>query len=565
MLRYILFGLVFICSALLKAQIPNRNMETWQNGPVLHGWKTNSRPLTLPPWEPYIVRQDSQAFEGKFAAGFYANGLFRAEATCTFPVRYHPKQLELWYKLSFAPCVNDPGFGQQDTVQILVDLLNNGQIADSGRWESSLPANQYTRLTIPLSQGATEFDSCRITIKGGLVYGGCGIVPEATYLLTDALSLRYSDKPDCIDPEIGCPECGCPEYYEPVCGCDGITYGNTCEALRAGVSSWDMGICSDSAIVCLDSTKICTDCPCPAVYAPVCGCDGITYDNSCLAENEGIVLWTNGTCQGTRNCKAKFYFWHDPLEQNFHFSYGGIQTDSLLFRWDFGDGNSSSQPFISHTYADTSVKAWEVCLEVTHLSGACMETFCDSVRIESIADGCHAGFGFSVDPDGSVTFSSGDPGPGEPERYWLLGDSIINHDDSLIFKIDTTSHHFICQVLVNDSLQCRDTVCINNRDVYQAFLGLRFESPSKPGQLSNVFPNPIKASESLHLKGSVPDGWYDVLLIDPTGRIILQQKVHLIKESAMLIKKFPEIEGLFFIIINNNKSFYKSYLISSKN
>lgn len=35
---------------------------------------------------------------------------------------------------------------------------------------------------------------------------------------------------------------------------------------------------------------------CPTVYAPVCGCNDVTYQNSCYAEADGVQAYTGGPC-----------------------------------------------------------------------------------------------------------------------------------------------------------------------------------------------------------------------------------------------------------------------------
>jgi hypothetical protein len=104
-----------------------------------------------------------------------------------------------------------------------------------------------------------------------------------------------------------------------------VTYANACKAFSTGVGIASVGECGadqqacggaagtcPTGEVCLrplgecaaDAEGICHPTPvaCQGVINPVCGCDGVTYDNACVAAGAGATVDHEGECGEPEGC-----------------------------------------------------------------------------------------------------------------------------------------------------------------------------------------------------------------------------------------------------------------------
>lgn len=172
----------------------------------------------------------------------------------------------------------------------------------------------------------------------------------------------------------------CPAVYQPVCGCDGITYENGCVAYyHHGIADFVPGVCPNQCVVpmWIDSSAACFE-----IYDPVCGCDGVTYTNECYAINYGGVnTWSKGVCCANSVCSSSFSV--EILSGNMIMIQNQSQNaHSISINWGNGlsvdVGNYNQYLF---TYDHPGI--YQICQSIANMDSTCTSVYCAVVNLTS--------------------------------------------------------------------------------------------------------------------------------------------------------------------------------------
>lgn len=217
--------------------------------------------------------QNGQAFitapEVRRSSNFSANDDYFIDADNKLSPNYTFDCSDIGYQY-LTLLTRDSGFTQRyDTCQVLVKIVDNINYCGASSNNIQISDTTINTTNCTFCNGIYVFDYLIQPISGDTLFSS-----DLTFHWSDTISSN-SNRFDL------CPDI---PYYLTIVDNAGNSYEYTITTSCVNNS-------------CVVPALIPSNSYCPDVFIPVCGCNGITYKNACIAQYEaGIQSWTNGSC-----------------------------------------------------------------------------------------------------------------------------------------------------------------------------------------------------------------------------------------------------------------------------
>ncbi|MEO6131766.1 MAG: PKD domain-containing protein [Saprospiraceae bacterium] len=182
------------------------------------------------------------------------------------------------------------------------------------------------------------------------------------------------------------------------------------------------------------------------------------HDNSGCVDTHCDSITVNEVSEG--DCMAFFTWWQSEYHLTIHFMDSSSSShDITTWHWDFGDGHSSNDHNVTHTYAEPGT--YEVCLTI-HDNGDCNDTYCTVVTVLPVSGGgsCHSLFSFQNEPGSLIVhFTNAATSPHNIILYlWTFGDGGVSDNPNPTHVYENPGTYEVCLTILDDA-GCEDSYC----------------------------------------------------------------------------------------------------------